>query len=512
MNTRTSVHAAKVVKAETLPAVLAPLRAAGKTIVHAHGVFDLLHVGHIRHFAEAKALGDILVVTVTVDGLVNKGPNRPAFTDALRVEALAALADIDYVAVSHWPTAEHVIELVAPDVYVKGPDYRNAADDKTGGISREEEAVRAGGGRIHFTDDVTFSSSSLLNTYFPAFDAPTEAYLADFRSRYSARDVAAALESLRGIKAVVVGETILDEYVYCAQMGKSAKEPVLAMRYESREMHAGGSLAVANHLASFCDSVELVTYLGHNDANEDFVRLNLRPNVRPNFIYKSDSPTIVKRRYVESYLLSKLFEVYVFNDEPLTADEDARLASILQARISGADLVLAADFGHGLITEQTVDLLAKSPTFLAVNTQINAANIGFHAISKYPRADYVCVHEGEIRLDSRRRRGPLAPLVADLAQRLTCDRILVTRGKKGVSYFDHGVDEHAPAFASKVVDRIGSGDAVLALTSLCAAAGLPPPMISFLANVAGAQKLQIIGNKTSLDRVATLKFIDALLK
>jgi rfaE bifunctional protein nucleotidyltransferase chain/domain len=502
----------KIVPTEELSALVGRLRADGKTIVHAHGVFDLLHIGHIRHFAEAKSLGDVLIVTVTEDRYVNKGPNRPAFTDSIRLEALAALDDIDYVAVSRWPTAIEVLDLVRPDVYIKGPDYRNAADDKTGGILAEEAAVQKHGGRIHFSEDVTYSSTTLINRFFPTFDAPTEAYLADFRSRYSARDVVEAVESLASIEAVVVGEAILDEYVYCAQMGKSAKEPVLAMRYESREMHAGGALAVANHVASFCKSVELVTYLGHRDPYEDFVRLNLRSNVRPNFIYKTDSPTIVKRRYVESYLLSKLFEVYVFNDEPLEPHDEDRLVSLLEARIADADLVLAADFGHGLITERSVDLLANSGRFLAVNTQINAANIGFHAISKYPRADYICVHEGEVRLDSRKRRGPLAPLIADLSKRMTCDRILVTRGKNGVSYFEDGVDEHAPAFAGKVVDRVGSGDAVLALTSLCVAAKLPAPMISFLANVAGAQKLQIMGNKASLDKVQTLRFIDALLK
>jgi rfaE bifunctional protein nucleotidyltransferase chain/domain len=511
-----TVHVAedreKVVALTDLPARLAAYRALGKRIVQCHGVFDLLHVGHIRHFKEAKALGDILVVTVTDDPYVNKGPNRPAFTAALRLESLAALCDVDLVALSASPTAIEAIGLVRPDVYVKGPDYRNAADDRTGGILAEERAVAAGGGRVHYTEDVAFSSSNLLNRFFPAFDAPTEEYLANFRAQYSAGDVAAALDSLRSIKAVVIGEAILDEYVYCAQMGKSAKEPVLAMRYESRDMHAGGALAVANHLASFCDSVELITYLGHHDAHEDFVRLNMRPNVRPNFIYKADSPTIIKRRYVESYLLSKLFEVYICNDEPIGRDEEARLCSLVEARIAHAGLVLAADFGHGLITDPTVEILTASDRFLAINTQINAANIGFHTISKYPRADYVCVHEGEVRLDARDRRGDLLPLVNDIAGRMSCGQVLVTRGKKGVSYFYGGADHVAPAFASKVVDRIGSGDAVLALTSLCAAAGLPPPMIGFLANVAGAQKLQIMGNKKSLDRVATLKFIDALLK
>ena len=81
----------KIKNLEDLKTVVADLKAKGKKIVHCHGVFDLLHLGHIKHFEEAKTLGDVLVVTITPDEFVNKGPNRPAFTTLLRLEALALL-------------------------------------------------------------------------------------------------------------------------------------------------------------------------------------------------------------------------------------------------------------------------------------------------------------------------------------------------------------------------------------------------------------------------------------
>ncbi len=495
-----------------LPHLMAAERERGRAIVLCHGVFDLLHAGHVRHLDEAKAQGDVLVVTVTADAFVNKGPHRPAFADGLRAEVLAALAQVDYVAISAYPTAEEAIRAVAPDVYVKGPDYRSAGDDVTGGIAREEEAVRAGGGRIHFTQAETLSSSYVLNRYLPSFPPDVEAYLADFRERRSAAEVVGYLESLQPLRLVVAGEAILDEYVYVDQMGKSSKDPVLAMRYASTERYAGGALAVANHAAAFCSTVELVTYLGKDEPQEAFIRERLKPNVRTNFVYKSGSPTIVKRRYVEQTLLGKLFEVYFFNDDPLAGSEEEQLCELLEARIEKADCVLAADFGHGLMTKRATDLLAGSGKFLAVNTQVNAANIRFHAISKYPRADYVCINEGELRLDARSRREPLSELVANLERRMECGRVLVTRGKQGVAFFDGGAEAVAPSLALRVVDRIGSGDAVLAITSLCVAAGIPSDVTAFLANVIGAQQVQVIGNSAAIDRVATMKFVQALLK
>jgi len=502
----------KVVELEALGKIVASHKLDGRRIVLAHGVWDLLHVGHIRHLREAKSLGDVLVVTLTEDSRVNKGPGRPAFTEQLRAEALAALEAVDYVAISRNATAVPVIETVKPDFYVKGPDYKDAARDITGGITEEEAAVEAVGGKLHITEDVAFSSSTLINKYFPSYGSHVQEYLAEFKARYNAGDVIAALDKLRTMNVVVVGEAILDEYVYCDQMGKSAKDPVLAMRYANTETYAGGALAVANHLADFCQSVELITYLGAADANEKFVRSNLKPKVRTNFIYKSDSPTILKRRYVERTLGSKLFEVYVINDEPLGADDERELCGLIEARIGTADAIVCSDFGHGLLTGEAKSMLCESGRFLAVNTQINAANIRFHAISNYPRADYVCVNEGELRLDARNRHNEIGKLVADLATKMRCERFLVTQGSFGVSYFDHGSAYQSPALATAVLDRIGSGDAVLALTSTCVASGMPADMVAFVANVIGAQAVQIMGNRDFVTRVATYKFIETLLK
>jgi rfaE bifunctional protein nucleotidyltransferase chain/domain len=496
---------------DQLAEIIAQERRAGQRIVLAHGVFDLLHIGHLRHLREAKAQGDILVVTLTEDKHVNKGPHRPAFGEDQRAEALAALEVVDYVAISRHSTAVEVINRLAPDVYVKGPDYRDKKADVTGGIDIEERAVNANGGAIYYTAGETFSSSTLLNRFMPAFHETVQTYLSEFREKHSRKEILASIEALRSMKAVVIGETILDEYVYCDQMGKSSKEPVLAMRYASKELFGGGSLAIANHLANFCQSVELITVLGDTDPQEEFIRTNLRWNVRTNFIYRKNSPTIVKRRFVDRYTLQKLFEVYVINDEYLEPDEDEQFLSLMDARIPTGDATIVADFGHGMLTPAAVDLLTERRHFLAVNTQINAANLGFHTISKYRRADFVCIHEGEIRLDARSRRGTLADIAKNLGSRLGGD-VMVTQGKNGTTFFRGDEAFQSPAFTRNVVDRIGSGDAVLAITSMCVAQGMHPEIVGFLSNVIGAQKVQIVGNRHAVDRVSTLKFIESLLR
>ncbi|PCI31316.1 MAG: cytidyltransferase [Elusimicrobia bacterium] len=489
------------------------IKSRGLRIVHCHGVFDLVHPGHVRHLAAARREGDILVVTLTPDHLVNKGPGRPVFNEQLRAESIAALQDVDYVAINLWATATETIGIIKPDVYVKGNDYLNRDKDLTGKINEEESAVIDVGGRIHFTNDITFSSSTLLNNYLSVYPKEVDDYLKQFRLKYTADQIIHYIESLMDMTVMVVGEAILDEYVYGNALGKSAKEPILALKYESQETHVGGSVVIANHLADFCKKVELVTYLGEINSQEELIRKNLKANVKPTFVFKPDSPTIVKRRFVDTYKVTKLWELYEINDAPLYGDVEANLNNQIKGLMPECDVVIAADYGHGLISKQIVDLLCECSKFLAVNTQINAANHGYHTLSKYPRADYACVHEGEVRLDQRATTGELKPLVRRLSDKMKCKSVMVTQGHSGTMLFrkDEGFS-HTPALAVKVVDRVGAGDSVLAVSSLCEAAGLPADVVGVVANLVGAQAVTIVGNSRAIDKIALYKAIEALMK
>src|SRR5262249_33104627 len=170
----------KILNVHELAVVVAGLKAAGKVVVQCHGVFDLMHIGHIKHFESAKKLGDILIVTVTPDRYVNKGPNRPVFTEAHRAAAIGALSCVDYVAVNEWPMATDTIRLVKPSIFAKGSEYRDASKDRTGNITAEEHVIEEIGGRIAFTDDVLFSSSTLLHPPLRVFSPPTPPFLGQF--------------------------------------------------------------------------------------------------------------------------------------------------------------------------------------------------------------------------------------------------------------------------------------------------------------------------------------------
>ena len=503
----------KIKSFDNLAHHLTAMRAEGKKVVLCHGVFDLLHIGHIRHLQEASRFGDVLVVTLTEDKFVNKGPNRPAFAQNLRAEAIAALDCVSYVAINRWPTSVQTIKLLRPSVYAKGPDYKDSSKDVTGKIREEMDAVLSVGGKICFTDDITFSSSNLLNRLMPSLDEKTNRYLEIFRDNFSPEQVTEHVDELKDLRIVVVGETIIDEYVYCDPLGKSGKESMLVMKYVARDRYAGGAAAIANHLGEFCDKVSLITYLGGKRRQEGFVQERLKDNVEPVIVHKSGSPTIVKRRFVDKYSFSKLLGVYEINDEPLSGEEDRLFGEMLESHLPECDLVVVADYGHGLISSKAIQILETQSPFLSINTQINAVNIGFHAISKYSRADHICIHEGEIRLDQRSKKGTLKNLILNLSRRMNCPSVMVTRGKNGSMLYHEGKGFYeCPSFAMNVVDRVGAGDAVLALTSAMAYKKVPPEVINFAANMIGAEAVKIRGNERSIDRISLLKGITAVLK
>lgn len=155
----------KILELEELAKNIQKLKSEGKKIVHCHGCFDLMHIGHIKYFQAAKKMGDILVVTVTPDVYVDKGPGRPVFNQNLRVDSIAALECVDYVAINKWPTAEETLRLLRPDFFVKGQEFENLKD-KTGKIQREYKVIKEIGAEVRFTHEIVFSSTKLLNEYF----------------------------------------------------------------------------------------------------------------------------------------------------------------------------------------------------------------------------------------------------------------------------------------------------------------------------------------------------------
>jgi rfaE bifunctional protein nucleotidyltransferase chain/domain len=500
-----------------LGTIVARLRAEGKTVVHAHGVFDVLHIGHVRHLEEAARLGDILVVTITADRHVNKGPGRPIFNEHLRAEMLASLAYVSWVGVNPDSDAVLLLNTLKPSVYAKGAEYARPEDDVTGKIAKEREAVESHGGRIALTSDsMVFSSSNLINQHFSIYERPVQEYLENMRRTHGLEKILSHLDAIKNFRVLLIGDTIIDDYQYVEPMGKSPKEALVATKYIDRELFAGGVIAAANHVAGFCRDVEVVTAFGTGESHEALVRKSLAPNVKLHPLWRDGVPTTRKTRFVEtSYAMRKMFEVYFFDDRPLTPTVSAEVMDIVEKIGGDFDCVIVTDFGHGMISKPIIDVLTKHARFLAVNAQTNSANTGFNLVTRYKRAHLICIDGPEARLAIGEKDMDVTTIVSEaLPQRIACPRFIVTQGRHGCATFDSlgGGLGRVPALTNTMVDPVGAGDAFLSLASPIAAAGAPLNIVGFFGNVAGAIKIGIVGHRMPVGKAPVVKFVTSLLK
>jgi len=444
-------------------------------IVQCHGCFDLLHIGHIRHFQAAKAAGDYLIVTVTPDRFVNKGPGRPMFTETLRMEAVKALACVDEVRLTDAQTAADAIRQIQPDVFAKGPDYSEALLDPG-----ELQAIRDVGATLLITDTAKWSSTALLNRSSHSHEV--DQYLASLRRRYTVADVLGWLEQARALKVLVIGETITDEYRFGGVVGMAGKEPIPIWRYERSDRFNGGAAAVVEHVKACCDDVSFLT-----------------------------GPPIVKRRFIHTYPFQKLF-----GEDEIHEPEQAKAGlGIDRDAIDAADLVVVADYGHGLVSSLLVDAISEKARMLAVNVQTNGSNRGFNTLSKYRRADFFSLSESELRLDARDEVTEVRTLMGRAAHARHAIA-MITRGEKGCLVYDaengfHEGSSEAPALATHIVDRVGAGDAVFGVTACCAAVGMPADLLAFMASVVGTQAVGIVGNAQYIERASLQKAIETWL-
>lgn len=491
------------------------LKEEGKTIALCHGVFDLVHPGHIIHLQQAKQMADVLVVSITAASFVRKGPGRPYFNDEMRLKFLEALECVDYVMLSEGYTVDDIVESVEPDLYIKGEEYAKESEDVTGKITAERELVEQHGGRVAYTTGQVFSSTKLINTALAALPDDVVRYMENFITRYSMTDIKKYTQKAEKLKVLVVGDVIIDKYTYCEVQGLMSKDTGYSSRMNYSEEYLGGAAAVARHIGSFTENVTLMSVVG----DEEEMRLKLfdglADKMRLKFTYSTQYPTIVKHRYLtrnakrEEY--RKIFSVNNIPN-PTVYEHEAREEFYrgIAEKIDEFDVVFLCDFGHGLIDDRVKNLIQDKAKYLVLNCQTNSTNYGLNIITKYTRADAFTLDQKELKLAYPADMADEHAALEKLGGHLSANGWL-TRGAEGAYGID-GQDIHeCPAFTLTVKDTIGAGDAFYSIAGLYAAAGAPTEFGTFMGNIAGALGANIVGNKEAVEKVNVLKYAGTLL-
>ena len=223
----------QILSPKILTKVLNNKKLKDKKIVLVHGVFDLVHIGHLEYFQEAKKYGDILVVSVTADKYVKKGINKPFYNDLDRCKFLSSLKIVDFVIKNYDYDSSNLIKILKPDYYAKGPDYSKKGGDVAGNLDKELKSLKEINGKFITTSGKQLSSTKILNEYHYFSEIDKNNLLKEFKKKLSAEDFIEdfkkTLKIIKNKKILIIGETIFDEYIYVNSLGQPSKENILAV-------------------------------------------------------------------------------------------------------------------------------------------------------------------------------------------------------------------------------------------------------------------------------------------
>lgn len=506
----------KIVSKDVFRSEIRPkLKNENKTIALCHGVFDLLHPGHIIHLEQAKVMADVLVVSITAAKYVRKGPGRPYFNDEMRMKFLEALESVDYVMLSEGYTVDDIIEVVEPDVYVKGEEYAKAENDITGKIIEEKELVEKHGGKVQYTRGQTFSSTKLINTAMSGLSDEIRRYMEDFKTRHSMVEIRGYTDKIEKLKVLVLGDIIIDKYTYCNVQGMMTKDMGYSARLSHTEEYLGGAAAIARHLSTYTDNVVLMSIIGDEEEIQSHLLAELENKVQLKVVHNSIFPTIIKQRYLTRNEKREEYQkIFAINNIPENMKyEEEAYASFkenLRKEIADYDVVFVCDFGHGLIDREIINIVQKNARYLVLNCQTNSSNKGLNIITKYTRADAFSLDQQELKFAFPEFAMNEQLGLKKLAVHLGGSGWL-TRGSKGAYEIYNDRVQECPAFTLSVKDTIGAGDAFFATAGIFAAAGAPIEVGTFVGNIGGALGTNIVGNKEAVEKVNVLKYANTLM-
>lgn len=482
----------KIKTADELAKILPP-RPRKKKVILCHGVFDVVHPGHVRHLIYAKSKGDILVVSITADEHIVKGNVRPHVPEQLRAINLSAFEMVDYVVIDKDPTPLRNLKIIQPDYYAKGYEYfKNGTNPKT---TEEIKILESYGGEIVFTPgDIVYSSSQLIELAPPQICEDKLVVLMEMEN-LTFDDLRTTLRGFSDLSVHVVGDSIVDSYTHCTMIGGMNKTPTMSVRYERKQDFTGGAAIVAKHLKAAGADVTFSTVLG-NDEYKNFILKDLSDfGVLCLPIIDELRPTTNKNAIVVGdYRMLKIDTV-----DNRSISEKVLKELMNQIASTQTDGVVFSDFRHGIFNKKTIpDLISAIPSsaYRVADSQV-ASRWG--NILDFKGFDLITPNEKEARFSLGDQDSVIRHLGADLFKQSGVKTLFLKLGDRGLIAFRSRSDAPTPSFfldsfVERALDPVGAGDALLAYSTLAMILTKHEAISAILGNLAAGIECEHNGN------------------
>ncbi len=463
-----------------------------KKVVLCHGVFDVVHPGHLRHLAHAKTKGDILIVSLTADRFIKKGTYRPHVPENLRALNLSAFEMVDYVVIDRHEKANFILKFLKPNFYAKGFEYFSKGLPKA--TKEEIKVVESYGGKMFFSPgDFVYSSSKFLNSSLPEIHYEKLLILMD-NNKITFNDLKKTTKNFSKLKVHVIGDTIIDTYTRTSFIGGQTKTPTFSLLKQKEENFIGGAAIVASHLKHSGANVSFSTVLGNDPLGKFVIKELKKVKIKINPIIDSFRPTTNKNSFTTG--LYKLLKVDTLDNTPINEKILNKLCS--KIKNTKADIVILSDFRHGIFNLNSIPKIISSipkKTFKVADSQV-ASRWG--NILQFKNFDLITPNEREARFALGDQDSPIGSLSYMLKKQARFRNLILTLGDKGVFCSSTNTKNNyfsIDSFAKTIVDAVGSGDALLAYSALSLKLTGSLVQAGIIGSLAAAKACEFDGNQ-----------------
>jgi len=477
---------------------LVGLSKSGKKIALTFGHFNTIHPGHLRFLHHAQELAEELVIAIAGKNQLTKSQQEHFFSADERALGIAQLAGVGLVVLQDHLSLTEIIEALKPQIFILGKEFEEERNQE---IDRFIETVERQGGKVIFTvGDVHGSSYSIFQEPSEVAERKNEKLMRTCRKhQIELEPLNRLIDKFKDQKILVLGDTIVDQYIACDALGMSAEAPVLAIKEVETKEFIGGAAIVACHLATLGAKAHYFSVLGADEPAKMVQATMKEYNIPSVLLEDPNRPTTFKIRYMVDN--QKLLRVSRLHEEAIPKKLESKLIEELERLAPELDGIIVSDFVYGVITDRILETLtslaAKHKLKLFGDLQCSS-QVG--NVAKFKNYHLISPTEREARIALSDQRSGLEKLSRNLLKSTNSENLLITLGASGFIAFKNDSEpgmiasQHFPALSTNPVDVAGAGDTLLASMAIALCAGGNLMEAALLGTCAAAIAVSRVGN------------------
>ena len=483
-----------------------------KNTVLCYGHFNLIHPGHLRYLQYAKTLASKLIVIIVSDKELDKDSFGQHFNEKERAESVSNLQIVDHVIILNNLTFDKLVDIIKPEVLVFGKEFEYRQPKQ---IRLAMDAVSKQGKTVFHAGETHYSTSNLLHESVLDIESNSRSQLNAICKNHNItlNGLQNRVNSFADSKLIVIGDTIVDNYVACDALGMSAEAPVLVVKELENREFIGGAAIVASHVAALGAECHYISAVGDDDLSGTVSNSLLEQGIGVDLIIDTTRPTTYKTRYMVEN--QKLFRVSRIKNHKISEKIEQEIIDKLTVLAPSIDGILVSDFVYGVITQKILDVvfdLSKKFNIKLYGDLQCSSQAG--KVSKFNEFDLITPTEKESRVALDDNESGIEWIANTLLKDTKSKNMLMKLGSDGfIAYSNVNSIERQnfPALSVNPVDVTGAGDSLFAAMSVSLSSGANLIEASVIGTCMASLAVKKVGNIPITNDIL-IKYISEILE